>query len=120
MYNILFSRTTQSIKNHEFSVPKKVKSHTETNCRNPPHEPHVKENILHAVEVAEQAFVHALRDEVDNLFNDSDHREVRTVSMPSTNCIKESNTKGNEITVPVADKNDRNQFGWGLDQSIGF
>ena len=85
----------------------------ESHKKNNEHELHVKESIIHAVEIAEKAVVHALRDEVDVLFNDHDHQSVRTVSMSGNN-------KKNLKEIHTSNRNDRNQFGWGLDQSIGF
>jgi hypothetical protein len=54
-----------------------------THCSNTlQKESYVKDSILCAVETAEHAVVDALRDEVDNLFNDN-HVETRTVSIQS-------------------------------------
>ena len=85
----------------------------ESNEKHNEHELHFKDSIINAVEIAEKAVVHALRDEVDVLFNDHDHHDVRTVSMSG-------NSKKYIKEVHTVNRNDRNQFGWGLDQSIGF
>lgn len=82
------------------------------------HEPHMRESILHAVVNVEQAVVHAVRDEVDLLFNDSDHRTVSMVSNTSRSRNKR-NSRSRKTAINTKDS-DRNRFGWGLDQSSGF
>jgi hypothetical protein len=79
-------------------------------------------SVFHAVEVAEKAVVHALQDEVDNLFDDKNHAEIRTVSISSAS-IAQSSPRGKKQpprTSKDTRNNDKNRFGWGLDRSSGF
>lgn len=84
-------------------------------CGDQKNDLHVKESLLHAVEAAEKAVIHAVRDEVDNLFHDNDHTDTRTVS-------RKTNYNRSRKQQPVCSSQncDRNRFGWGLDQSTGF
>jgi hypothetical protein len=75
--------------------------------------------VIHAVEVAEKAVINALRDEVDTLFNDKDHPHVQTASLSSPSVVKNSAGRRSKPHAAIA-TDDRNQFGWGLDQSIDF
>lgn len=73
-------------------------------------------HILHAVEAAEKKVIGAVRNEVDILFNDKDHPQVRHVSTRSTRTggrRRKLQSRGTNIT-------DRNRFGWGLDQSFNI
>ncbi len=92
--------------------------------------------VSHAIVTAEQAVVHALRDEVDVLFNDKDHMNIpssqeqaQTVSSSSSlssiisigrsrRSIKKSNEHSDVDHSPHVSRS-RNQFGWGLHQSSG-
>lgn len=83
-----------------------------------PHERHMKDSLFHAVEAAEKAVVHALRDEVDVLFKDDDHKAILTASNSMSRKSIRKTTGRSDMTT--AQNNDRNRFGWGLDQSMEY
>lgn len=95
-----------------------------THCSNTlQKESYVKDRILCAVETAEHAVVDALRDEVDNLFNDN-HVETRTVSIQSNSKSPRNSSRSRRksaMTLNIdTEMKSTNRFGWGLDQSSEF
>lgn len=81
----------------------------------------VSSSILHSVEVAEKAFVDAVRDEVDVLFHDKDHehhqtmekaKEVKPVSTKTV--IKKHDGKTEELDDLDMFTINHYPYGWGL------
>lgn len=79
------------------------------------------DHILHAVEAAEKTIISAVRNEVDTLFNDKDHPQIRNASTSGMKDNTNRRSRRNRRLQPqVANVSDRNRFGWGLDQSANF
>mmetsp|Transcript_6584 Transcript_6584/g.9833 ORF Transcript_6584/g.9833 Transcript_6584/m.9833 type:complete len:125 (-) Transcript_6584:212-586(-) len=83
----------------------------------------VSSTLLHSVEVAEKAFVDAVRDEVDILFHDRDHEHARSLDNAKVTTVSAKTTtikkvvpyeEGKEMTDLDLFTFDHYPYAWGI------